>query len=65
MMIVTSLRCLFIISGKAFYHQKSGRTITLIKQGGFNHEEIFNLGKSDFTRSDDISSLLPIAISNK
>ncbi len=26
-MIVTSLRCLFIISGKAFYHQKSGRTI--------------------------------------
>ena len=27
MMIVTSLRCLFIISGKAFYHQKSGRTI--------------------------------------
>ena len=27
MMIVTSLRCLFIISGKAFYHQKSGRTV--------------------------------------
>ena len=25
-MIVTSLRCLLIISGKAFYHQKLGRT---------------------------------------
>lgn len=30
MMIVTSLRCLFIISGKAFYHQKSGRTTFLL-----------------------------------
>ena len=29
-MIVTSLRCLFIISGKAFYHQKSGRTTFLL-----------------------------------
>lgn len=32
MMIVTSLRCLFIISGKAFYHQKSGRTVKALNQ---------------------------------
>ena len=38
MMIVTSLRCLFIISGKAFYHQKSGRTtfiLAFIDKDGF------------------------------